>query len=140
MKKYFNLNIFNQIKRLLFGSLEFSICFCEAWNETEVNKSPKFIFPHQTFIKGFSLAARSQKPVKAVNVLNLMSIVKYDIHRTYQLTSVGINQKKKVKRIFGSMRGECCRRTAKKSIKLCVWKECVKCFLFDEYNSVCSVR
>lgn len=33
-----------------------------------------------------------------VNVLNLMSIVKYDIHRTYQLTSVGINQKKKEKK------------------------------------------
>lgn len=36
------------------------------------------------------------KVLGIVNVLNLMSIVKYDIHTTYQLTSVGINQKKKM--------------------------------------------
>lgn len=65
-----------------------------------------------------------------------MSIVKYDIHRTYQLTSVGINQKKKKKKL-----NEYCEqwknkiaRTAEKKVSNCVWKECVKCFIFDEYN------
>lgn len=65
-----------------------------------------------------------------------MSIVKYDKHGTYQLTSVGIKSKNGL--IVLNERNKIGWKRAKKKKLNGVWitsKECVECFLFDEQNT-----
>jgi hypothetical protein len=83
VKKYFNLSQRRRRKIFLI----------------KLSEASRVVFPvaRSEFFNlnlGDSSCWASQPFCRSVNVLNLMSIVKYDIHRTYQLTSAGINHKK----------------------------------------------